>query len=395
MQLKVLLVSRDKAALEALDATLRRHPGLDVAQRLVVNGHLDPLAGIAAQPDALVLYLGDSAQAELESLAARAADRRPPLIVVGSAADTNVMRLAMQAGARDLLPMPLVEADLLAALGRIERDRRAASAPREGSMVAFMNAKGGCGATLLACNVAHMLAAASRQRTTLIDLDLQFGSAPLYFDAFPKHGLLQALENIQDLDQAALDNYAVKHASGLRILGPAADDPISMQSPDPKAVQRLLTIAADMSERLVLDLPRRIDPITTLALERASYIVVVVQQSLTVIRDAKRLLNGMRLELGLPKDRILTVVNRYERSAAITTDDVRTTLGCDELVLVPNAFRVVSECIETGTPLFTRARGAAITQAVMSLETRLGGNSATERPNLIARTLAGFATRHS
>src|SRR5215472_15019226 len=122
IRLNAVIVSRRREALDTIDAVLRKHAGLRVERKLVVNGHVDPLHGVETTPDVVILHLGETWQAELQSLAARPVDQRPALIVVGSTSDTNVMRLAMQAGARDLLPLPFVEADLVAALVRIERD---------------------------------------------------------------------------------------------------------------------------------------------------------------------------------------------------------------------------------------------------------------------------------
>src|SRR5579862_6722993 len=264
MQLKVLVASRLNSALDAVEAVLRKHSGLEVRRKLIVNGHVDPLHGVDIAPEALILHLGDRWQAELESLAARPADRRPPLIVLGSSSDTNVMRLAMQAGARDLLPLPLVEADLIAALRRIDRDQRTAKTSEEATVTAFINAKGGCGATLLACNVAHILASVSHKKVALLDLDLQFGAIPLYFDLLPKRGVLQALENIDGLDEVAFDGYLIEHASGLKILGHAAEDPLSTQLVSAQQVQKLLDVAARAHDQLVIDLPRRIDSFAAL-----------------------------------------------------------------------------------------------------------------------------------
>jgi pilus assembly protein CpaE len=390
MRLKVLLVSRRKDTLDTLENMLRNDQGIRAERKLTVNGHADPLAGLDAMPDVLVLHLGESWQAELESLAARPADRRPPLVVIASASDTNIMRLAMQAGARDLLPLPLVESDLLAALARIARDRQAAKPRGESLLTAFMNAKGGCGATLLACNVAHILSAASHRRVALIDLDLQFGAIPLYFDQFPKRGVLQALENVDNLDETAIDGYMVKHTSGLNILGQAADDPLPLQSVTSQQVQKVLNVAALGHDHIVVDLPRRIDALSGHVLQRADNIILVVQQSVTVLRDATRLINCLRRDLAVSKERIVIVVNRYHRDAAISTEDIRNTLGCGEVTLIPNDFRTVSECIETGTPLYAHARSTAITKAVMALETRLGGSAAAERPGLLARTVSAL-----
>jgi pilus assembly protein CpaE len=389
VRLNVLLVSRRKDTLDQLETLLRKHAGLRVERRLTVNGHVDPLHDIAAMPDALILHLGETSHAELESLAARAVGKRPPLIVVGSGTDTNVMRLAMQAGARDLLPLPLVEADLLAALKRIERDRRADKERGEGSLIAFMNAKGGCGSTLLACNVAHALTAVSHRTVTLIDLDLQFGAIPVYFDVFPKRGMLQVLENIEGLDEVSFEGYLVEHSSGLKILGHAAEDALPTQSVKAQHVTQLLGLASRGTDHVVVDLPRRVDSVAAVVVERAQHVVLVLQQSVATVRDATRLMNCLRRDLGVSKDRIVVVVNRYSKDAAITTEDIRSTLACDELSLVPNDFRTVSECINTGMPLLARARNAAVTRAVLDLQGRLGGVLA-ERPGLLGRTFTGL-----
>lgn len=394
VNLNVVLVSRRKDTLDQLESLLRKHQGLRLQRRLTVNGHVDPLHDVTTHPDALILHLGETSHAELESLAARAMDKRPPLIVVGSGSDTTVMRLAMQAGARDLLPLPLVEPDLIAALKRIERDHHAREARGEGSLTAFMNAKGGCGSTMLACNVAHALAALSDREVTLIDLDVQFGAIPVYFDLFPKRGMLQALENIDGLDDMAFNGYLVKHSSGVRILGHAADDTLPTQPVDPQHVSQLLSLAARGAEHLIVDLPRRIDAAAAVVIERAQHVVLIVQQSVATIRDATRLMNCLRRELSVDKDRIVVVVNRYDKDAAITAEDIRSTLACGDLSLVPNDFRTVAACIDTGSPLLAHSPNAAVTRAVLDLQSRLGGNRA-ERLGLFARTFSGFRKSRS
>jgi pilus assembly protein CpaE len=389
IRLNVLLVSRRKEQLDDLESLLRKHRGVRIERKLVVNGHADPLHEVTTLPDALILHLGEKSHAELESMAARAVDCRPPLIVLGSTSDTTVMRLAMQAGARDLLPLPMVEADLVAALQRIERDHRAGGARAEGSVLAFMNAKGGCGATLLACNVAHALVTVSQRKVSLIDLDLQFGTIPLYFDLFPKRGMLQALENVAGMDAMAFSGYMVQHASGLKILGHAAEDPLPTQNVSAQHINQLINLAVSHSDHVVVDLPRRIDPVTASVMERAQYLVLIVQQSVATLRDANSLLTCLRRDLGIAKERIVVVVNRYEKNSDITVEDIRTTLGCGELALVPNEFATVASCIDTGTPLLVQARNAAVTRAVVTLHSRLGGNKA-EQQGLLTRTLSGF-----
>jgi pilus assembly protein CpaE len=129
-------------------------------------------------------------------------------------------------------------------------------------------------------------------------------------------------------------------------------------------------------------------------MERAQHVVLVLQQSVAAVRDATRLMNCLRRDLGVGKDRIVVVVNRYSKDAAITSEDIRSTLACGDLSLVPNDFDTVAECINTGMPLLARARGAPVTRAVLDLHSRLGGIAA-ERPGLLGRTFSGFLKRAS
>ena len=387
--LDLMLVSRRPDTLDHLQRVLE-HAGFEARRQLNTNGHIDPLYGVDAMPALVILHLSHLWREELEAMAARPVERRPALIVVGAAGNVNVMRMAMQSGARDLLPDPVDETELLAAIRRICDEQRRSMANAPGILSVFMNAKGGCGATLLACNVAHVLAAKSKQRTALIDLDLQFGAAPLYLDLFPKRGIAQALENLAGLDEVALEGYFCKHASGLNVLSHAVEEPLSATDVSAAAVDQLLDVTLRNHDHIVVDLPRRVDALTTAVMRRAHHIALVVQQSVTAVRDATRLSQWLRSEVGIGKDQLCVVVNRHEKSAAVAVADIQKSLACNDPLLVPNDFTTVSECINSGTALLDHARNATITRAVMTLETRLGGTSAQPRSSMIARTISNL-----
>lgn len=385
----VLLVSRKKEALDTLEQHLRG-AGVSVRRQMNTNGHADPLHYVERLPELVILHLSHLWREELEALAARHPERRVALIVVGASSDMGMMRLAMQAGARDLLPEPVVKADLFEALERVKRERQTPAQRTQGTMAAFVNAQGGCGATLLACNVAHMLAAESKKRTALLDLGLQFGAAPLYLDLYPQRGVWQAMENLDGLDEVALEGYFTRHASGLHVLSHGTDEPVETRELSPPAVERLLDVALRGHDHLVVDLPRRVDGVLATVVQRSQQVVVVLQQSVTALRDATRLLQWLRADAGAGRDQLCIVVNRYDKGAAISAADIQKALSCDEPVLVPNDFRLVSECINSGTPLLDHARGAAITKAVMALQTRLGGASTRQRSGVLARTFSNL-----
>jgi pilus assembly protein CpaE len=387
--LDILLVSRRRDVLDRLEQVLRE-AGLTAARQHNSNGHVDPLHGVKPLPGLVVLHLSPLWREELEAIAARAPEHRPALIVVGAANDMNVMRLAMQAGARDLVPDPLVTADLLQAIQRALEERRRPARPGAGRISVFMNAKGGCGATLLACNVAHVLTVKSKQRTALLDLDLQFGAAPLYLDLYPKRGIAQALENLASLDELALEGYFARHASGLNVLSHGIDEPLAPSTITAAGVNQLLEVTLRAHEHVVVDMPRCVDAMTTAVMQRAHQIALVLQQSVTALRDATRLVQWLRGDVGISKDQLCVVVNRHEKGATVSVEDIQKNLGCNAPVLVPNDFGTVSECINSGIALLDHAGNSAITRAVMNLETKLGGTSAQARSGMIARTFSSL-----
>ena len=387
--MKLILISRDSRVLSSIGGIIAPLTDVVVQRRHLASSTFNVPSAELSAADAIVLHVAAGWSEALHALAERRSDRRPSLIVIGTLIDTTDLRLAMQAGARDMLPEPIIPADLLAAVKRTLRDRRTAGTTPEASLTAFINAKGGCGATLIASNVAHAQAALAGRRAAILDLDLQFGAIPIYFDLFPKRGVLHALENIDSLDETALGAYMAHHESGLDILGASSDESLPLDA-DVKIdrLRKLLDLIARQHDQIVIDLPRRIDPATSLIFERSNRIVLIVQQSVAVLRDAGRLMSALRRDLAIGADRIVTVVNRYDRHANITPDDIRRTLSVTDLSLIPNDYRTVSESIDTGRPLLASARSKPITKAITQLQERLEYGTPPTRPGIIARAIS-------
>ena len=235
---------------------------------------------------------------ELNALSARPAAGRPPVLVVGPGTDIRMLRHAMQAGARDFLTQPVAAGELSVALRQIAREQSRSGASATSRLTAVINAKGGSGATLVACNLAHVMATVAQLRVAVVDLDLQFGTLPLYLDLTPTHGVLQTLISADSLDTVALEACMAKHQSGLHVLGPVPNELVLPGEISAHNVERLLGVAALAYEHVVVDLPRHFDQVTLTVMERADQVVLIMQQSVTHVRGAKRyaLLHGKASE---------------------------------------------------------------------------------------------------
>ena len=388
--LSVLLVGRSKASLQNLSKQFNERTDCVVEVRAINNGHIDPLHQLKTDPDIVFVRLSEQHwRQELDALEQRSSSGGPEIVIVGEPNNGTAIRQAMRAGARDYLSDPLDDAELDETMKRITRDLYG-SRSAQAAISAFINAGGGAGGSFLACNVAHIMAAASNLRVTLIDLDLMFGNVAQYFDLETKRDLRQALEEVDHLDSIALDAYTVKHRSGLRILS-AVDGSSGLFTDAPSdGFYSLLELLSGQCDQIIVDLPRHIDVLSAVALEKAEHIILVIQQSLSHVRSASRLLNILRLELGIPEERVIVVVNRFQKSAAVTQVDVEQTLNRKELIVIPNDYQNVIDSINAGIPMYEHSKGSRIATALMLLETRLGGYSQDVTQGRFARTVASI-----
>jgi pilus assembly protein CpaE len=382
-RLQLLISGRDAAALNHLKTVSQRLPNLQVSTRLVSNGHTDPLYDLERMPDCLLLRVSHLWREELAALLQRPAHERPPLLVCGSLDEREGIRLAMQAGARDFLPEPVAADELLAALGRMIKETQAGQATG-GKLIAVINAKGGSGATLLACNLAHQLSARG-DSTLLLDLDLQFGSVAHCLDVVPTHSHMEVLQQIEDMDGVALRGFCSHFSPTLHVLGGRSGELYLPQDVRLEQLEALLRLARSTYGWVVVDLPRQIDHLTGITLEQADRIYVLVQQSLSHLKDATRLVRIMREELGVQGDRLQVVVNRYDKAAPVSLQDIAQALRCSELQKLPNDYAVVSASQNTGVPLLLHAPRAPVTLGMRELSQALYG-SKTAEPGLLKRT---------
>lgn len=394
-QISVVIAGRALEDLKLLEKLVCQESGFTVRIKHITNGHSDPLHGVVPVPDVLIFNLSQQWEHELDALGARAGTERPPAIAVGPEGDTKVMRAAMQAGARDFFSHPVVAEDLIASLRRLAREH-ASQTQRGGAtskLTVVMNAKGGSGASFIACNIAHMIRAQHSDRVALLDLDLQFGTLPLYFDLPASDNLLGLLSDVEHLDKLALEGYMLKHKSGLHLLPTMSERvPLPWQIPE-RSVERLLQEARFAYEHLVADLPRQIDPVTTTTLEQADRVLLVMQQGLTHLRDAKHLMQVMTKDLAVPGERISIIVNRYTKDNPVGLEQVRDVLECADCCQIPNDYGVVSEAINLGVPLLNGARKSPVTKGLLQLTSEVVGDKKPARRGLLSSALAHLGLR--
>lgn len=270
--------------------------------------------GVVAPPELMLVDfsdLEDPAQA-MDGLAELAGGTR--VIALGTRNDVGMFRRVLDAGAADYLVKPVTADQLGEAVDRVEAARTASGpgAVRLGRCICVVGARGGVGASLLAGNLAWLIAEERERRVGLLDLDLQYGSQALAFDVAPSPGLREALEDPERVDETFLEHTAAKLSERLHVFAAeeAVDDGVQVPG---RATAELLRRMREQREVLVVDLPRGLLGQAPDLLEQVTDLVVVSDLSLTGLRDSNRLLRLARPLGG--KLRVRVVANRTGKNA--------------------------------------------------------------------------------
>src|SRR2546422_5937795 len=94
-----------------------------------------------------------------------------------------------------------------------------AARKRGGNVVLFIHGKGGVGCTTLAVNSAVALAATTIYRVALLDLNLEFGNAPMLMNLQPERTLAHlAGEAKERVDDATFERYLIQDRTRVTVL---------------------------------------------------------------------------------------------------------------------------------------------------------------------------------
>jgi pilus assembly protein CpaE len=377
-KITVQICGEEQALCDAMRAMLGGHPDIQTSTQVRRGEAAAPATHPAVQFDVQIVLLGAHPEDTLRALSALPASQRSAMIVVGHDSDVKLMRQAMQAGARDYFAPPVMRAELIEAVRKIGSEKRQDVPATLGSLTAVINARGGSGASFIAVNLAHSLALRHKAPVALVDMDLQFGSLPLALDVEQKNSLLTALAASEQIDGMALGGYMAKHGSGVHVLSAMSEQLPTITDVSADALRRVLTVVRQSYPRVIADLPRQLDALTSTVLAQADHVVLVMQQSLAHVRDAKRMLQAIGGAFGNVRNNVVLVVNRYNKNDVVTLKDITEAIAPPALVTLPNDFRTVSESLNRGVPLLDFARNAAITQALQDLASSLYREGAQE-----------------
>lgn len=269
-------------------------------------------------PD-LVLIDADSASAEtltgaIDNLSR--APSHPAAILAGEKLPAGLVRALLRLPKSDVMEAPFAAVDLaLTAAALMTDDVSAAPSEPESDCKCWtvMGAVGGAGATTIAIEIACALAARSRRpkRVALVDLNLADGAACAYLGATSNMLLSRASAAPERIDAALLDVFSAPAPGNFDLLS-SARDPHAFENTSSEAVIRLLEVACQVYDYVIVDAPRHRQKWSLDVLAGSDEIVLVSELTVPALLAARSLATEIEDEvLGGPTPRI--VLNRLAK----------------------------------------------------------------------------------
>jgi len=352
------------------------------------NGAEGVELAIETQPDVVLM---DINMPDMDGITATEAIRKKvpftQIVILSVQGDSNYMRRAMLAGARDFLTKPIDVDELSAAIrraGKVARNEKEklsttayggqAGGPTatgtllpgdQGQVITIISPKGGTGKTTLTAN----LAVAVRQKgaaVAVVDGNLQFGDLSFFFNEQGRKNVADLAPRAEELDREVVADVMIRHeASGVHILA-APMRPEVADSVTGEQFGAVLRYLRGMYPYVFVDTGSLLNDLTLAALDASDLVLLLITQDIPSIKNA-RLFLDLTDGLGISRNQIILVMNRFDKRRSITPERVKDNFKKEVSTIIPLDEKLVVPAMDRGEPFVLRNSNNPVSKAISEL----------------------------
>jgi pilus assembly protein CpaE len=353
----------------------------------VEYGGLDRLLGVGPADADLVIIDADAWGAPQLAAGIQAltlSPDPPPVLLVGANLPTSVVRSLLRLERSDVLDAPYSAEQITGAISGLmaQKAPAAVAAPVATGHVAHCwavtGAVGGSGATTLAIEIANQLCSrqAREKSVCLIDLNLADGSASAYLGSSPAMRLHDLSAAAARLDASMLQAFVTPVTKHLDLFA-AARDPEAFDIVPREAILRMLEIACEIYDWVILDMPRHRRSWTLEALAGCDEVLVVSELTVPALLAARSLSDEIERDIGSgQKPRI--VLNRLAARMFGPAPSMAEAEKCLQRKVeggISSDWEAAAASVNLGGPIATHRPKSKIVKDVQVLVERLAASS--------------------
>ncbi len=280
--------------------------------------------------------------------------------------------------------------DLVQEIPETERPR-VPSRHSDSRVITVMSTKGGSGKSVIATNLAVLLAQRTSDPVVLLDANLQFGDVAVLLRIAPEHTVLDATQNIHQLDEGMLRSQLQRHGpSGLWVL-PAPVEPAQADDITPADLIKVIEVLRGFCAYVVIDTPGYFNDVVLSVLENSDEILFVSGLDIPNIKNVKLGLQVLH-HLSL-KARIRLILNRANSKVKLDVGEVLRTLQLQATALIPSEI-AIPQSVNRGIPVVLDAPKSDAAKALRALaDLFIQDTAAVQPPSSRGRGIRGRIER--
>ncbi|WP_340692727.1 AAA family ATPase [Hyphomonas sp.] len=339
-------------------------------------------------PNLLMVESSAAAQqvlVEIDGLAEHC-DENVQVMVVGAVNDIKLYRQLVARGVSEYLVPPFDPIQIIRSISNlfVDPDR-----PFVGKQIAVIGAKGGVGSSTIAHNLAWALAENARVNTTLVDLDLSFGTTALDFNQETTQTIADALLAPERADDAVIERLLAKATDRLSLFTAPATINQIMDIPD-EAFTTVIESVRRNVPYMVLDLPHTWSRWVQRTLVASDEVIIVCQPDLASLRNGKNFIDQLKGQR--PNDnppRLVLNMSGVPKRPEIPVKDFAAAIGVEPEIILPFEPELFGTAANNGQMISETDATSRASMAIDHLASVLTGRAVAQPTKSLFKKLLG------
>ncbi|MCG0278072.1 MAG: response regulator [Thermanaeromonas sp.] len=299
------------------------------------------------------------------------------IVIISIQGETEYLRKAMAAGARDYLVKPFSSSELAETIRRagqahkrqislIKTPASLSAEPQvvEGRIITVFSTKGGVGKTTIACNLGASLAQRARGQVVLVDLNLQGGDVTLMLNISPRSSLAELVQEQDWAESSLVNGYLYPHLSGLKVL-PAPLRPEEGEVVGVNQIETLLNLLKSNYTYIIIDTAPAFNDLNLALFDWSQDILLILTPDLAGLKHARTDLEVLQKLNQAGK--VKAVVNKFARWNSLKPQEIEEALGLKPFFFLPQAEKTVLASLNRGHPFVLVQPGSPLALEVKKL----------------------------
>ena len=307
------------------------------------------------------------------------------VIIMSVQGETDYLRRAMLAGAREFLTKQIGADDLYKSIRHVHR--LAATRPvtstatggsegsvpsgggAQGQIVAVFSPKGGVGTSTIAANLAIALRQLTNKKVALVDGNLIFGDLNVILNLVSNKTIVDLANRVDDLDRDLLNDVLTTHNSQVKVLL-APPNPQTGELVTSDQLRTILDLMRQEFDYVVVDTQSSFQDRALAVLDMADRIIALMTLEMPCIKNIKLFLEVAEL-LEYPREKTMLVLNKADNRMGFSVKDVQSNIQHEVALQIANAPLEITYSINQGVPLVIAKRTHQVSKDIFTLASRL------------------------